>query len=285
MPNNNVQTLLLGGGYVLKKLSELLPKASFVITSRSERTCSHFEKKGLETFCTDIEDAQSLAELFRQYPKITTVIDSVPPRGEYTGTETLLSVLKNTKVKRIFYLSTTGVYGVADGSWVYESTPCEPITDSGKSRVAVEQSYLSSPYEVTLFRLSGIYGPGRGLGVALKKGSYRQLDDGSRYTNRIHVEDISHILKEALKTSSKLPDSLNINDDYPAPMHEVIKYYQERFSVPAPSVVSTEEIKASGGGRLLQNQRVANHLVKETLKYSFLYPTYREGAGTEFEDG
>ena len=115
----------------------------------------------------------------------------------------------------------------------------------------------------------------------MKNGTYRLIENDTRFTNRIHVADIVGILSSAITSSLPLPNALNVSDDCPALATEVTKYYQEHFSCPPPQQIAATEAEKLGG-RMVLNQRVSNSLVKDTLSYIFRYPTYREGAGTEF---
>lgn len=278
--------LLLGGGYSLKKLAQLLPNGSFLITTRSEQTANEWIQKGYEAIILDLLKPETLVQIRTHLSSVTTVIDSVPPNREGDpdrGIRNLLSI-PEFKPKRIFYLSTTGVYGKSEGEIVTEETPADPLYPSSEARVACEETYAGSPFPTTRFRLSGIYGPGRGIGQRLLEGRYALFEDGSRWTNRIHRDDIAGVLKAAIDSSHKLPPILNINDNEPAPQLEVVQYYCKTFEFPFPKQISESEAKAAGRDRLFLNQRVSNELLHRTLSYEFQYPTYREGAATEFEE-
>ncbi|MCB0320891.1 MAG: hypothetical protein KDD60_08180 [Bdellovibrionales bacterium] len=285
MTTNKPTIALLGGGYTLTRLAHILPKSDFVFTARSNDKIAALHRAGYFAKNVDTADRDSLNQLFSEYQHIHTLIDSVPP---FSGDNPLLGI-QNTlaalpsSISRIFYLSTTGVYGVTDGSWVTEETAPLPLNESGTNRYQSELLYAKAHPEVTCLRLSGIYGPGRGIGIRLQNGSYTLLEDGTRWTNRIHVVDIINILRLGLAATTPLPPALNISDNLPAPMHEVVEFYCNEFHFAFPQQVTIEKALAENRTRLLLNQRISNDLVRKTLNYDFRYPTYREGANTEFE--
>ena len=273
-------TLLLGGGYTLGRLAALLPQSSFVITSRSPEQCHQWRSKGWNAACLDITDINSIRSVFALYPALREIIDSVPPlRGVEDpafGVRAVLSVASGIDIKRIIYLSTTGVFGVRDGSWVDESTPEAPWNPLGEARYLCEQAYRKSGVPFTALRLPAIYGPDRGIGIALRSGSYRLVGDGSNWTNRIHVEDLVKILLRSL-AAQELPDSLCVSDDTPAQSKEVVRFFCERMGLPLPECVSEEEILARGAYTMLSNQRIRNSKMKSILGLALEFPSYVEG--------
>jgi hypothetical protein len=283
MKHPSPSVLLLGGGYTLSALAEQLPTDTFVITTQSEEKQSTFSNRGWNAECTQIESHQSVTTLFQRWPTLTTIIDSIPPLSEHTdpclGAKNILTAAANS-CSRLIYLSTTGVYGKKDGSWVDESTPLTPYSEKSNARASVETTYRSELKErLLVLRLSGIYGPGRGLGVRLKRNGVPKTQYGDRYSNRIHRDDIVGVLQRSIQSDEAVPPVLNVSDDYPALTDEVIAYYQEKFALPFE-----QESREAYSPRFVLNQRVKNDLLKEHLSYSLRYPTYREGAGSEFQD-
>ena len=280
--------LLLGAGYTLTKLAHALPRNSVVLSVTSPEKQSQLLGLGYQVEVVELNRSDSLSKLFQKYQSIDTVIDSVPPPrfGDVTaGAQALLKVMPST-VSRLFYLSSTGVYGKTDGSWVTEESGCTPISPSGEARLHVEELYFSqAPCPVTSFRLSGIYGPGRGVGLRMRDGTYTLTDDDSRFTNRVHVDDIVGILHQALHWGERLPSILNVSDDAPALATEVVDYYIKRFDFSPPLRLERSAAQEVGRHRLLLNQRVDNRFVKKIFSYEFTFPSYRAGAGSEFAEG
>lgn len=270
--------LLLGTGYTLEKVAENLPVGSFVVTSRQKQKLEEFKKRGWITEKLDVSSISELEEVLSRYPDLTCVLDSVPPPREGDPVmyqKNILACLKTLKnVKKIVYLSTTGVYGVTDGSIVNEDTPCNPETPNGKARFEVETLYLKSGYPVTLLRLPAIYGADRGIAVSLAKGSYRLIEGGERFTNRIHVEDLANILLKAI-SAENLPKILCISDDAPTKARDVVEFYCRKFDLPFPESITLEQAKQAGLYTMIGNQQVDNSLMKKVLQIELKYPSYK----------
>lgn len=279
-PEKSPHTLLLGGGYSLSLLASTLGKGSFVITSRRSEVVAAFRDKGYASAKADISEPHSIQSLLDAYPFLHTVVDSVPPLGAVQGEmseiyEPYLAALSNSSIARAFFLSSTGVYGQSDGEWVDEESITEPSSESGKKRLWCEELYRASSLATTSFRISGIYGPGRGLRRRLESGSYSLVEGHDNWTNRIHVEDIAGVLSKALEQENKLPEMINLSDDEPALMSEVVRYYCEKFDYPLPETISKEQAEREGRFRFLSSKRVSNALLHQTLNYEFKYPNFR----------
>ncbi len=280
----NVRTVLLGGGYTLQRVAERLPPETFVITSRDKERCDRWRRQGWNAYQVSLDDLESLKRLFDTYPEIDTLVDSVPPLhgvGEPSmGVRNVVAALSGHKVKRILYLSTTGVFGRRDGSVVDEETVPAPWNAQGEARWRSECAYRESACEVTAFRLPAIYGPDRGVAISLRNGTYRLIGDGEIWTNRIHVEDLATAIELALR-SQHLPEVLCISDDCPAQAKEVVEYVCSREGLPWPSSISEDDALRRGAYTMLSNQRVRNDRMKAVLGISLRYPSYREGISAE----
>lgn len=275
--------LLLGGGYVLRELASRLAPDSFVITSRSKETCDYFRSLGWISHRCDPAKASSMEQLFSSYPELHTCIDSVPPSP---GDSTLYArnlIQADSGLKRLVFLSSTGVYGFEDGREVTEESEAKPRSDSGKRRIETEAAYESSGLQVCAARISGIYGPGRGVGLRLRAGTYRLIEGERSYSNRIHVHDIASVLEKLLQTPD-WPTYLNLADDLPSLTVDVAEFYCDKFGFDAPKLISRAEAEASGRLRMLGSKRIKNHLMKQLLGAELAFPTYKEGAGQEFLD-
>ena len=274
--------LLLGGGYTLSRLAARLDPQSFVITATSEEKVAEFSAQGFNAALVNIESPESFTRLLSEHPKIQTLVDSVPPKENTAAAVTALGqIVQQSGISKIIYLSTSGVFGVTDGSWVDEETPANPQHEAAKRRLAVELAYREMQKSFTALRIPAIYGPGRGIGLALKAGTYQLIDGGKDYSNRIHVEDLASIIEKSL-TAINLPPIFAVSDDLPAQSEEVVNYYCEKFKLKYPTSISREEVERSGHHTRLSNQRIRNALLKSTLHLELRYPTYLEGAGTEY---
>jgi dTDP-4-dehydrorhamnose reductase len=284
---------LLGGGYTLQRVAQMLPAGSFVITSRDSDRCAAWQQRGWLSQCVSLENPESIAELFKRFPELETLVDSVPPvrHGVPTsGVKALVSVLQTTKVRRILYLSTTGVFGVRDGSVVDEDTPPSPWNSQGAARLACEECYRNLVRErvevsFTALRLPAIYGEDRGVAFSLREGAYTLIDDGSYWTNRIHVHDLASVIVACVKFSGTLPGVLCVSDDYPTKAIDVVSYICERERLPLPRSITAHEAAQAGAYTMLSNQRICNERMKALLGVILRYPSFREGIYGESRGG
>jgi nucleoside-diphosphate-sugar epimerase len=180
------------------------------------------------------------------------------------------------------YLSTTGVYGDRAGGWVDESSPLQPTGERGRRRCAAEAAWLAlreaSGVPVHIFRLAGIYGPGRSALDQVRAGTARRIDKPGQVFSRIHVEDIAAAL-EASMARPRPGAVYNICDDAPAAPQEVIAYACTLLGVPPPPLVAFDDAELSPMARSFfdDNKRVANRRMKEELGIRLRYPDYRAG--------
>lgn len=182
----------------------------------------------------------------------------------------------------IGYLSTVGVYGNHAGAMVDESTTPLPNNDRTRARLGAENAWLAFGREtgcpVQIFRLAGIYGPGRSAFDKLIAGTARRVVKPGQVFNRIHVEDIASVL-EASMARPRAGGIYNVADDEPAPPEEVIEYGAALLGLEPPPAVPFEEADLSPMARSFygDSRRVANALIKSELGVRLAYPTYREG--------
>ena len=278
--NSKPHIALIGGGYTLQHVAKLLPSGSFVITSRSRETCATWRSLGYTAHQVSLDDKQSLEDLFATYPSLRVVVDSVPPirssSDPAAGVNNVCDCLKNSKVNRVIYLSTTGVFGGRDGRVVTEETPPAPWNSQGEARWLSECVYRDSGVPMIALRLPAIYGPDRGLVHSIRQGSYRLVGSGEMWTNRIHVKDLARIIERVISVSDA-PPVLCVSDDYPAQAREVAEFVCAKEGIPLPGCVSEEEVLRAGAFTMLSNQRVQNTLLKKVLDIKLDYPSYREG--------
>lgn len=180
------------------------------------------------------------------------------------------------------YLSTTGVYGNRDGGWVDEGSPLRPGSDRARRRVEAERAWLllgeSSGLPVHIFRLAGIYGPGRSILDSLRSGTARRiLRPGHRFS-RIHVEDIARVLRASM--ARPRPGAIyNLCDDTPAEPAEVVTYAAGLLGLDPPPPTTLEEADLSPMARSFwaDNKQVRNQRIKTELGVRLVYPDFRSG--------
>jgi len=186
------------------------------------------------------------------------------------------------RLERIAYLSTTAVYGDHGGGWIDETTLLAPGTARARQRVAAEDAWremagnLGVPLDI--FRLSGIYGPGRNQLVALGAGTAKRINKPGHVFNRIHVEDIATTLAAAFATAA--PGAVyNVADNEPAPPQEVVGFAAEVLGMPPPPEIAFADAEMSPMAREFysESKRVSNRAIIDHLGVKLAYPTYREG--------
>jgi nucleoside-diphosphate-sugar epimerase len=180
----------------------------------------------------------------------------------------------------IGYLSTTGVYGDRGGRWAFETSPVAPRSPEASRRVAAETAWMSlgDACPVSIFRLPGIYGPGRSALDRVRAGEARSVIKPGHVFSRIHVDDIA----AGLEASITRPDRAgvyNLCDDEPAAPADVNAYAADLLGLPAPPKAPFEAQALSPMARRFwaESKRVSNAKAKAALRWRPLYPTYREG--------
>ncbi len=186
--------------------------------------------------------------------------------------------LGKARAKWVGYLSATAVYGDRQGGWVDETSALEPVTERGRWRVASEAAWAASGLPVQIFRLAGIYGPGRSPLDRLREGRAHRVVKAGQIFSRIHVDDIA----AALLASMARPDPgrvYNLADDLPAPPQDVIAFAAELLGLPVPPEVPFEAAELSPMARSFyaESKRVANGRVKAELGLRLAHPDYRAG--------
>lgn len=171
---------------------------------------------------------------------------------------------------RVLYVSSTAVYGLDDGSWVDETTPAEPSTPTAAVLLEAEETLLQLIPKATIFRLSGIYGPGRTREIDRVRQGIASIPSAPEYTNRIHRDDAAAALVH-LATMQDWPAPLYIGvDDLPVDRREVVEFLAQSLGVPAP------EADDSSGRPEARGKRLRNGRLRGT-GFEFSYPTFREG--------
>ncbi len=215
----------------------------------------------------------------------TAILITAPPTdGGCPGLNTLVPSLAeaNAFPDWIGYLSTTGVYGDREGRWVFEASPLNARSIEAARRVSAERDWLEigrgMGLTVQVFRLPGIYGPGRSALDRVRDGTAHGIVREGQVFSRIHVEDIAAGLAASI-ARPRAGAAYNLCDDQPAPSHEVNAFAARLLGRPAPALVAFEGANLSDAARRFwsENKRVSNALAKAELGWRPAYPTYREG--------
>jgi len=177
------------------------------------------------------------------------------------------------------YLSTTGVYGDHQGRWVDETTALAPATKRGQWRVEAEAAWSAIPdLPLHIFRLAGIYGPGRGPFAKVRGGTARRIIKDGQVFSRIHVDDIAQVLAASIAQPD--PGAIyNVCDNDPAPPQDVIGHAAELLGLPLPPAVDFETAEMTPMARSFyaESKRVRNDRIRNELGVRLIHPTYREG--------
>lgn len=176
------------------------------------------------------------------------------------------------------YLSTTGVYGDRGGEWVDEDSALAPSTTRGENRVKAEAEWRATGVPLHIFRIAGIYGPGRGPFAKVRAGTARRIIKPGQVFSRIHRDDIAAALAASIDRPRQ-GGVYNLCDDLPAPPQDVIGYAAELLGAPPPPEEAFETAEMSPMARSFysESKRVSNRRLREELGVALAYPTYREG--------
>ncbi|MEM7666938.1 MAG: SDR family NAD(P)-dependent oxidoreductase [Pseudomonadota bacterium] len=202
------------------------------------------------------------------------VLSSVPPDRKSGGDAVLDTYAEDIAGKRLAYLSSTGVYGDQQGAWVDESSP----TGGGRRDARSDADARWMEMDARVFRLPGIYGPGRSALDRVRESKARRIDLPGQVFSRVHVDDIVSGVVAAL-TQDAPPGAYNLGDDLPASGNAVTEQACRLLGIEPPPLQTLEEANLSemALGFYSENRRVANGKAKRVLGWRPRYPTYVEG--------
>ena len=216
---------------------------------------------------------------------VTHILSCIPPSKNGTDPvlSSLKSKLKSLSLEWVGYLSTTGVYGNTKGGWVSELNQPNPCQQRSHKRLNCEKEWIRSGLPVQIFRLPGIYGPGRSTFEAIKNQKIRVISKQDQVFSRIHVADITHAIIYLLRNKDSLNfhQVINIADDEPCSQIEVIKYCYDLLGLKMPKPMLFEDAKKElspiAQSFWMENRRISNKLLCETLGYKLIYKNYKIG--------
>ena len=281
------RTLLsFGHGYSAQALERLLlPQGWRIIgTTRSAAKAEAMRTRGIEALIwpgADVTDALNAA---------SHLMMSASPDD---GSDPVLAALQDQITARADqfewagYLSTTGVYGDHGGDWVDETAPLTPATRRGQARVVAEAAWQAIPaLPLHIFRLAGIYGPGRGPFAKVRNGTARRIIKDGQVFSRTHVDDIAQVLAASIARPN--PGAIyNVCDDDPAPPQDVIAYAAQLLGLPVPEAVPFEDAELTPMARSFyaESKKVRNDRIKDDLGVKLLFPDYRSGLQSLLDQG
>ena len=277
-PLRDRTVLILGCGFTGQRVARraLQAGAQVVATTRSPARLYDLATAGATIHALDVNDAAQIASLRRALPDNVLALHSIPlvsPAGQLSDpTRAVLDAL-GSRIARLVYLSTTGVYGATTD--VDERTPAAPQTERQRLRYAAEQTIAAQPWPALVLRPAAIYGPGQGVHVSLPQGRYKLVGDGSNLVSRIHVDDLAQHCLAALQ--STLTGAYPVADDEPAPAGQVAAFVADLLGLPLPPSVGRDEVDET----LRADRRVDGRAIRAALGVTLIYPSYRVGIPAE----
>jgi len=277
----SIQLLCFGFGFTAREIARNNPEISILGTTRSTVSAGGLLPNVAMVQFDGVSEPSSVSNMAET---ITHVLVSIPPGSagdcvcEIMAEK--LTIFKN--LKWIGYLSTTGVYGDLQGATATEDTPLNPSGPRGKRRVDAEAQWWAAADKYGLplhiFRLPGIYGPGRNQMVSLQKGKAHRIVKKDHVFSRIHVSDLAAILTASMAAPN--PGRIyNVSDDMAAPPEEVVTFAAELMGIAPPPLQDFETADLSPMARSFysDNKKVSNERIKTELGVSLTFPTYKIG--------
>ena len=277
-----IKLVIFGMGYSGTALAEQASSAGLPVTIISRRT-SQATPPGVNLVTFDSADL-ALADATH------LVATAAPDESGDPVLDRWAAAIERSPLRWLGYLSTTGVYGNRDGDWVDESTPPAPGSDRSRRRVAAEQAWCRAGIgrSVDLFRLAGIYGPGRSAIDDLLQGRARRVAKPGHVFGRIHRDDIAGALLAAIR--QLLPPGvrvLNLSDDEPAANADVIAEAARLLGMAPPPLIpfdaAVQDMSPMARSFWADDRRVSSTATKSALGRDWRYPTFREGLRAIFE--
>lgn len=240
------------------------------------------QHRGVESYIFDFDAPLADPNYFLE--DVTHVLISTPP-GDYGDPSYKhhgLDLLNIPSIEWVGYLSTIGVYGDRQGNWIDETSTIKPESKRGSRRAKAEEQwqnlFMRDGLPVHIFRLAGIYGPGRCALDSVRAGVARRIDKPGHAFNRIHVDDIVNVLLASMN-DPKPGEVYNLADDNPTPSHVTIAYACELLGLDVPPLLPYAGVDLSPMARSFysDNKRVRNDKIKSDLGITLKYPDYRSG--------
>ena len=272
-----------GLGYSAARIARLLAEEGWSIagTARTKEGAAAIAAAGYDAFVFDgIAPSDEIAQALS---RATHVLVSAPPGDDDPALHHHAEHLRRAaRLSWIGYLSTVGVYGDSQGAWIDETAPTDATSLRGRQRIAAENAWLdlgaSLEVPALVFRLAGIYGPGRSAIDRLREGTAHRIVKPGQVFNRIHVDDIARTVC-ATMVGPVMSRIYNVTDDEPAPPQDVVAYAAELLQMPPPPEIAfaDAELPPMAASFYADNKRVSNARLHQELGVTLKFPTYREG--------
>ncbi len=273
-----------GLGYTARTLARALSAEDWHIAGTSRSAGSQGSPPEEDIALAVFDGNAPLVDAGQTLAGTTHVLISPPPgtAGDPVLAHHAADIAALDGLRWVGYLSTTGVYGDRTGAWVDETSVLEPTSERSRRRVAAEQAWLALWRErgvpVHIFRLAGIYGPGRSVLDSLRAGTAKRIDKPGQVFSRIHVDDIVQVLRASMAQPD--PGAVyNLCDDDPAPPADVVAFAAELLGVEPPPLLSFAQAELSPMAESFyrDSKRVRNERIKAELGIQLKYPDYKSG--------
>jgi nucleoside-diphosphate-sugar epimerase len=270
--------LIVGCGYLGRRVAALWRAQGDRVFATTRRRASELRDLGIEPVVCDVLEPGSL----RNLPEAATVVHCVgldrtsgaSMREVYVrGLDNVLTHLPQPQ--RFLYVSSTSVYGQTGGEDVDESSPTEPVEESGRIVLEAERLLHSRLARAVILRFAGIYGPGRLLRQRAVEAGEAIVGDADRWLNLIHVEDGAAAVLTA-EARAEAGEVINVCDDHPVRRRDFYRLLAHLLRAPEPRFVAPPP-----GSPLPPHERthrrVLNRRLREDLRMTLRYPSYEEG--------
>jgi len=286
------RVFVFGLGYVGLSFALAMRDAGWKVegTCRTEKRRQELIRSGLEVSVFDGE--KRLAEISQRIVLADAILSSVPPT---TAGDPVLNIFGADICGKaggswLGYLSTTGVYGDWDGKEVDESSELRATSDRGLRRIAAEKTWLRlttrKSLPVHIFRLAGIYGPGRNILDKIRAGTATRVQKSGHVFSRIHVDDIVSTLAASI-LRPRAGATYNVCDNEPCSQPQIIEHGCQLLGQRLPPLIDFEarvkEMSPLARSFWKDRRRVSNRLIREELMVDLRFPTYREGLASLVE--
>jgi nucleoside-diphosphate-sugar epimerase len=252
MPN----MLIFGLGYTAQYLARHLLREGWEVLSTGRAGSMAFDDSASVRLALD---------------RATHVLSSVPPMADGDPVQRHYGDALRASDAWLGYLSSTGVYGDAGGAWVDESAP---VQGRRTNRNEADLKWLEMGARI--FRLPGIYGPGRSALDRVCEGKAHRIDLPDQVFSRVHVDDI---VSGVIAGFAGPPGAYNLADDAPCSQNHVIEYACDLLGINWPPLIPLDDSSLSPMARAFyaENRRVSNAKAKRVLGWQPHYRDYRAG--------
>ncbi len=281
-----MRMLVFGHGYSAGFLTPLLRARGWQVLGTTRADADRVVAAGAVPILWPGEEARLRAEIAAAD---AILVSAAPGPGGDPVLAAFQGDLARARLRWLGYLSTTGVYGDRGGDWVDEDSPLDATGPRGAARIRAEADWRALADQAGLplhiFRLAGIYGPGRGPFEKVRNGTARRIIKPGQVFSRIHAADIAQVLLASLDRPAP-GTAYNVCDDDPTPPQDVLAHAAHLLGLPPPPAVAFEDAEMTPMARSFyaDSKRVSNRSIKEDLGVRLRYPDYRSGLAAILAD-